>query len=148
MAPTQRAELILALTRVRSSTKACADHGDANMFALLAQFYEMVAREASKAGGRLIKGMGDGTLLTFPANDPHAVVKVLHGLQMKANALWQQFDRRCDVQVKVGIGAVVSGMLGAPGEERQDIIGNALNKLIKAPWNTFEVMPELANRLK
>jgi class 3 adenylate cyclase len=74
-AQTQREELILAVTRVLASTKACADHGDENMFALLSEFYKVVASEAAKAGGRLIKGMGDGTLLTFPANDPHAVVK-------------------------------------------------------------------------
>jgi class 3 adenylate cyclase len=136
------------MTRVLASTKACASQGDEDMFALLSQFYKVVASEAAEAGGRLIKGMGDGTLLTFPASDPVAVVKILRGLQTKANSLWQQFDERCHVQVKVGIGTVVSGMLGPPGEERQDIIGDALNALIKAPWSNFEITPELADRLK
>jgi class 3 adenylate cyclase len=145
---TQREELILAMTRVLASTKACADQDDESVFILLSQYYKVVASEAAKAGGRFIKGMGDGTLLTFPADDPHAVLETLRDLQMKANDLWQQFDRQCHVQLKVGIGTVVSGMLGAPGEERHDIIGDALNKLIKAPWNDFEITAELASRLK
>lgn len=147
-AQTQREELILAMTRVLASTKACASQGDENMFALLSQFYKVVASEAAKAGGGLIKGMGDGTLLAFPANEPDAVIKSLRGLQTKANSLWQQFDKRSHVQVKVGVGTVVAGMLGPPGEERQDIIGDALNALIKAPWSNFEISPELADRLK
>ncbi len=117
------------------------------MFLFLAQYYAVVAREAATTGGRVIKGMGDGVLLTFPANDLQSVVKVLRRLQMKANGLWQKFDRRCQVQVKVGIGTVISGMLGVPGEERPDIIGDALNTLIKAPWGNFAITAELADRL-
>lgn len=144
----QREELILAVTRVLESTKACSDQGDHKMFALLAQYYAVMAGEAAKAGGQFVKCMGDGALLTFPSGNPQAAVKTLKAMQTKANRLWQEFDQRCRVQVKVGIGTVISGMLGAPGEERLDIIGDALNSLFKAPWSNFEITPKLATRLR
>jgi hypothetical protein len=60
-------------------------------------------------------------------------------MQTKANALWQQVDANSRVRVKVGIGQVVVGSL----DQRVDIVGSALNRLFKAPWSDFEVMPEL-----
>ena len=70
--------------------------------------------------------MGDSTLLTFPPQLAREAVEALRTLQAKANALWQQFDERCQVQVKVGIGSVVFGMLGPPGEQRLDIVASAI----------------------
>jgi hypothetical protein len=35
-------------------------------------------------------------------------------------------------------------MLGAPGEERLDVIGDALNQLFKAPWGDFDVSADVA----
>ena len=92
--------------------------------------------------------MGDGILLTFPPQNPSAAVGCLRMLQAKATALWQQFDNRCRMQVKVGIGRVVLGMLGPPGEQRLDIVGSELNHLFKAPWGDFEITAELARLLK
>jgi class 3 adenylate cyclase len=141
-------ELILVVTRVIPSTQVCTALGDTRMFELLAQYYALVAREVATVDGRVIKVMGDATLLTFPAEHARTVVEGLRTLQTKANALWQQFDDRCRVQVKAGIGTVVAGMLGPPGEQRPDIIGSALNHLFKAPWGDFEVTAELTRLLE
>lgn len=51
----------------------------------------------------------------------------------------REFDERCHVQVKGPVGSVLAGMLGAPGEERFDVIGDALDQLFKAPWQDFDV---------
>lgn len=136
------------MTSVLNSTRACADHGDAKMFAILKRYYTVVASEIAAANGRLIKVIGDGTLLTFPPGHPRQAVEALWTTQAKANALWREFDERCQMQVKVGIGTVICGLLGAPGEERFDIIGTPLNSLIKAPSGPFEIMPELAGLLE
>jgi class 3 adenylate cyclase len=132
-------ELILAVTHVLASTQICATVGDARMFELFSNYYALVANEVSASGGRVIKVMGDTTLLTFPTREPRAVVDVLGTVQAKANALWQQVDANSRVQVKAGIGEVVVGSL----DQRLDIVGSALNRLFKAPWTDFEIMPEL-----
>ena len=133
-------ELILAVTHVLSSTQICANIGDARMFELLSNYYALVGSEVSSSGGRVIKVMGDTTLLTFPTREPRETVEALRALQVKANALWQQVEANSRVQIKVGVGQVVVGSL----DQRVDIVGTALNRLFKAPWSDFEIMPELA----
>ena len=140
---THTEELILAITRVLPSTQICARIGDALMFRRLSGYYSLVGIEVAPLGGRIIKVMGDTTLLTFPTRDPRATVEALRALQTKADTFWQAVDRNSRVQVKVGIGQVVVGMLGPRGDQRLDVVGSALNRLFKAPWSDFEVMPEL-----
>ena len=144
-----RAEhLLLAMTTVDASTAACAAHGDARMFAVLSDYYALVAKATRPVGGHVIKVMGDGTLLTFPVDHVREAVDALRSLQSEASTLWRRFDERCHVKVKVGVGVVTCGMLGPPGEERFDIVGDALNQLFKAPWGDFQLMPEVAALLR
>jgi hypothetical protein len=34
-------------------------------------------------------------------------------------------------------------MLGSPGQKRFDVVGDALNRLFKAPWGDFKVSSEI-----
>src|SRR2546430_6240396 len=96
----QPEELILAVTQVKPATQICAAQGDAQMFKLLAQYYALVASEVAAADGRVIKVMGDGTLLAFPADRARVAIESLRTLRTKANVFWQQFDERSQMQVK------------------------------------------------
>jgi len=136
--------LLFAVTHVPGSTMACAARGDAAMFATLQAYYVLAAQAVAGVGGRFIKGIGDGILLTFPPDRVGAVVPALRSLQEDATTLWRGFDERCRVQVKVGAGVLHCGLLGAPGAERFDIVGDALNALFKAPWSDFHVSPDAA----
>jgi class 3 adenylate cyclase len=123
--------MILALTGVWGATKACEARGDAAWFRVLAEYYTMVAMAIHPAEGKFVKGMGDGTLLLFPEEKARDAVAVLKALYQDANVLWHAFDPSCQFHLKIGRGTVVAGMLGAPGEERFDVVGNALNQLFK-----------------
>jgi class 3 adenylate cyclase len=138
MAP-QAQRLLIAATRVPGSTKACAANGDLATFATLEAYYAIAAEEAVSAGGRFVKAMGDGVLLIFPLDGTDGAVTALHHLQERATIVWRQFDSRCYVQVKGRVGSVLAGMLGPPGEERFDVVGDAVNQLFKAPWQDFDV---------
>jgi len=135
--------LVLALTRVPGSTAACAAHGDAQTVAVLADYYALVADAAAGAGGRVIKVMGDATLVTFSGDRAREAVDALRSLQASGTSLWRGFDDRCRVEVKVGFGSVVCGLFGPPGDERSDVYGDALNRLFKAPWGEFVLTPEV-----
>lgn len=144
-----RAErLLFAVTQVRGSTVACSARGDAAMFALLLAYYALAAEAAAAVGGRFVKGLGDGVLLTFPGDRAGAVVHALRAFQERATALWRDFDERCRVQVKMGAGVLQCGALGAPGAERFDVVGDALNVLFKAPWSDFYISPPAAAVLR
>ncbi len=140
MQPTT-AELILAVTGVAGFTEACKSQGDAAAFTALSRYYAAVADAAGRADGRVVKLLGDGVLLTFPIERCGQAVEVLRELQQRSSKMWHGFDERCHVQVKVGLGQVACGHLGPPGEERFDIVGDALNQLFKAPWGDFDLSP-------
>lgn len=140
----QAQRLLFAVTQVPGSTLACAARGDAAMFATLQAYYTLAAEAAGGVGGRFIKGIGDGVLLTFPPERAPAAVQALRAFQERANALWRGFDDRCRVQVKLGAGLLHCGPLGAPGAARFDVVGDALNALFKAPWSDFHVSPDAA----
>lgn len=144
--------MILAVTSVMGATKACEAKGDAAWFRVLAEYYTMVAMAIHPAEGKFVKGMGDGTLLVFPeekAKDAAAVLKALH---QDANVLWHAFDTSCRFVVKIGRGTVITGMLGAPAEERFDVVGNALNQLFKKLMHDngedFYISPDVAALIK
>ena len=139
---------IFAVTRVVGSTRARAARGDAAMFQALQRCYTLVADEVTRAGGNVIKFMGGGAPLSFPADSPGGVAKSLRALGSEGTNLWRNFDEACSLQVKVEIGTVVEGMLGPRGDERLDIIGGVLNSLIKSPWDDFFVSSELAGLLE
>jgi class 3 adenylate cyclase len=109
------------------------------MFAALVAYYGLAAQAAEAAGGRFVKAMGDSVLLTFPPERADAAAAALRELQQRGTTLWRHFDERCYVQVKGRVGSVLAGMLGAPGDEHFDVIGDVLNQLIKAPWQDFDV---------
>ena len=145
---TSAEHLVLALTQVPGSTVACAAHGDAETVAVLADYYALVAEAAEAAGGRVVKVMGDAALVTFPGGRAREAVESLRSLRAEGTRLWCGFDDRCRVEVKVGAGAVVCGQFGPPGDERPDIYGDALNRLFKAPWGEFVLMPEVGALLR
>jgi class 3 adenylate cyclase len=127
--------LVLALTHVPGSTAACAAHGDARTVALLSDYYALVAHAAASAGGRVVKVIGDGTLVTFPIDRVREAVETLRSLQAKGTRLWRGFDARCHVEVKVDACEVVCGLFGPPGD--------ALNQLFKGAWGEFVLTPEV-----
>ena len=112
------------------------------MLATLQAYYAIAAEAATSAAGRFVKGMGDSVLLCFPLDEAGAAVTALHQLQERATMLWRQLDEDCYVQVKGRIGSVLTGELGPPGEERFDVVGDAVNQLFKAPWQDFDVSPD------
>lgn len=136
--------LILAVFSVDGATAACATHGDRATVAILSDYYARVATILSPAAGQVIKVMGDGALVVFPPDDARAVERACRQAQAEGTRLWQAFDPRCRVRVRLGAGTVVRGRLGPPGAERVDIYGDALNQLFKASGDEFLILPGFA----
>ncbi|HEY3054994.1 MAG TPA: adenylate/guanylate cyclase domain-containing protein [Thermoanaerobaculia bacterium] len=137
-------ELVFAMISVAGATAACADHGDAATAEVLSEYYTLVADTIRSASGRVVKVIGDGVLAAFPASRAHEAVAVLRSVQTDGTELWQRFDHRCHIQVKAGIGPVMTGPFGPSGEERDDIYGDALNRLFKMKSDVFVLSPELS----
>lgn len=141
-------ELIFAIASVNGATAACAEVGDVTTVEEISKWYALAADVTRDAGGRVVKVIGDGVVLTFPPERAPDAVAALRTLQRHGSELWGRLDSRCRVQVKAGIGSVIAGAYGPPGQERDDIYGNALNQLFKLPPADLLLTPELEARLK
>lgn len=136
--------LVLALASVDGASAACAAHGDVATVAVLRDYYAMLADAAKSADGRVIKVMGDGVLLGFPEDSAGRAVEALRAAQEAGTRRWQAFDSGCRVTIRAGAGPVVRARLGPPGDERDDIYGDALNRLFKtSSRDDLVVLPEL-----
>ena len=137
------ARLVLAVTGVAGATAACADHGDAPTLRVVRAAHAEVADAAAAAGGTVVKALGDGLLLAFPAERAREAVAALRVARERAGAVWRAFDARCEVQVRATVGTVLRGPLGPPGDARPDVYGDALNRLFKVPPAPLALTPEL-----
>ena len=140
-------ELFVVVTRVVGYTKACARHSDSAAFSMLSNYYATIAEIVQPSGGCVIKVMGDAVLIIFPIESKMELLEILKRLQSEGSSLWKQFDETCQVQVKADVGTVASGLLGVPGSERYDIVGDVLNRLFKAPWGDLELSPEVQEKV-
>ena len=136
-------ELVFAILSVAGATAACTTHGDLATVQTLASYYALVADTVRRSGGHVIKFIGDGVIVAFPVSHARDAVNDLRSLQKLGTNLWQLFDQRCSVQVKIGIGSLISGFFGPPGQERDDLYGDALNQLFKLPAGDFVISPAL-----
>jgi len=137
-------DVVFAIVHTTAATKVCVDKGDLAMARQINAFYTLAAETVRPAGGTVAKLLGDGMLLRFPPQRAREAATALRSLQQKGTDLWQRFDSRCRVTVSVGFGSVVAGPFGPAGEERDDIYGDALNRLFKMPYEGFNVSPEFA----
>src|ERR1041384_7864650 len=77
MLPVTEAEVILAIISVHGFTVACAEHGDRATLDVLTSYYDRVTTVIARDGGRVVKTIGDGLLISFPADDPRRAVATL-----------------------------------------------------------------------
>src|SRR4051812_20011532 len=82
----ETAHLVVALVSVDGTMAACADHGDGPTLSALSSYYALVAAAMSKAGGRVVKVMGDGMLAAFPESNAKAAVECCRQVQATATA--------------------------------------------------------------
>jgi len=110
-------------------------------FQMLNKFYCLVDRVTANAGGRVLKFMGDGSLMVYPEGNAQQAVASLTLLKSEAQGIWSDFDKSCTVRTKAHIGSVVCGPMGP--EKRFDAIGNTINELYRMSSDGPEISDAL-----
>ena len=108
--PGMPTHLSVAFTDLEGFTKYTATHGDEAASQLLTEHHRVVGPVVRSRGGRLVKRLGDGLLLTFPA----AEAAVLACLE-----LVDTHPPECKLRAGVHVGDVVV--------TRDDVIGHVVN---------------------
>jgi class 3 adenylate cyclase len=76
---------VVVFSDMVDSTAQLARHGDREWTSMLDDYHEVVGREVTRFGGRVVKQTGDGHLMTFPS--PGAAISAVFGLRRAAHAL-------------------------------------------------------------
>jgi class 3 adenylate cyclase len=140
--------LVLAITQVAGATVAIREHGDERTLRTARAANVPFVTAATSVDGRVVKTLGEGILLCFPAARARDAVSALRSARDQASVIWKQLDPRCDVQVKMTIGDVLTGAVGAAADRRFDVYGRTLHELFKAPATEFVLLPELAELVR
>ena len=100
-------------------------------------FYELVTLHIERAGGHVVKFIGDAALVVFDSADVDRGVGALLELPRAVEQLMQARGWTCRLRVKVHYGSAVVGPFGAAGHERLDVLGKAVNLAARLPAHGF-----------
>ncbi|MBI2923645.1 MAG: adenylate/guanylate cyclase domain-containing protein [Planctomycetes bacterium] len=129
---------------------------DDELAELVNAYYCRAASIVSGSGGRVVKFMGDAILAVWPEEKAGEGIEALAALKADTDASFarQGWDSR--LVVKAHFGTAVAGPFGPKGDERYDLIGNAVNIAATLPARTFalsldafrKLSPEARKRFK
>lgn len=108
----QPVEVVVMFTDLEGFTRYTTDHGDEAAAALVADHQRLVGPVVRSRGGRIIKRMGDGLMMSFPA--PEAAV-------LAALELVDVVEDAGPLRLRAGI------HIGEAVVTHDDILGNAVN---------------------
>jgi class 3 adenylate cyclase len=123
-APTRLLIAFIDFTRFSFQARCLEDEVTARV---LDETYERIGGAAARAGGRVVKFMGDAALLVFPEADVDGSVLELLALKDALDAFMAASGWVCRASIKAHFGAPIAGPYGVAGDKRFDVIGNDVN---------------------
>jgi adenylate cyclase len=121
-------ELLIVFIDLSTYTRDAHRTGDdARVAEVLDGYYERVADAAERAGGTLVKFMGDGALLVFPRERTDDAVAALFALKEDVDAWAAGVGWESRLVVKAHAGTVIAGPFGARNDKRFDVLGDEVN---------------------
>ena len=87
--------------------------------------YRRIGTAIAAAGGRVVKFIGDASLIVFPEDAADRGVSALLELKEELDAHFQEIGWECRAAVKIHVGTAVAGPYGLAGTF--DVLGNDVN---------------------
>jgi adenylate cyclase len=119
--------LLISFVDLTRFTAFCQKRDDATVADFLDDLYERVGRHVHGAGGRVVKFIGDATLIVFDGADCDVGVRALLALRREVDGHMADQGLPGRLIVKAHLGQVVWGPVGIEGDKRLDCIGSAVN---------------------
>ncbi len=105
-------------------------------------YYERLAVHVERAGGAVVKFIGDGALLVFAPEGADSALGALLELRRDVDDWLAGVGWNSRLNVKVHAGPVVAGGYGPRGAKFFDVIGNTVNVAARLP-RPFHVTPQV-----
>lgn len=140
--PAVRAEqpLLIVFADITRFQHSARGTPDAALADLLDAFYRHATEQVARAGGRVVKFMGDAFLAVWPGDAAGAGVASLPGLKTSVDSWWASKGWDSCLVIKAHFGRAVAGPFGPDG--RFDVIGNEVNTAATLPARTVTLSAE------
>lgn len=119
-------DLLLSFVDLTKFVATSSDLDDMQLFALMDEFFGLIESTVQKAGGMLLKPMGDAALIIFEPEKVNEGVAALLELKEKTDQFMSERGYSCKLIVKVGYGPVVCGKIG--NSRFLDVYGSTVNE--------------------
>jgi class 3 adenylate cyclase len=148
----RRLELLVAFADLSAFARFVQGREEEEVFQVMAEYYELVGDIVEGAGGRVVKFIGDASLMVFPAERVDDGVLALRALQEQGDRFFAAHGGPCRHVIKAHFGPVIGGMVGAREDKRFDVLGNTVNTAAMlsasaSPSRTLALTPQVFRRL-
>jgi adenylate cyclase len=141
-------DLLVAFSDLTNFARVSRDRQASDVFALMSDYFEFASAIVAKAGGRVVKPMGDALLMVFPAAAADAAVSALLALKEEGDRWLATRELPCRHRIKAHVGPVACGPLGPNMEGRFDVYGLTVNAAAMMPSNGLSISPPAFRKLE
>jgi len=108
--------------------------------------FHRTGRAIENAGGKQIKAIGDMGLFVFSADDPDRAVNALRHMKRDCDLWLTEYGYPGTMAIRVQLGPISCGMVGAAGREQFDLYGLAVNRAAMMRGGGIVLGPGLAEK--
>ncbi len=119
-----------------------------NLFDLMSDYFELTGDIIETAGGKIVKFIGDESLIVFPEDKVDEGVQALKKLKDETDSFFKEKDLSCRLGVKMHFGQVICGRLGTKTDKTFDILGDNVNYAARLQSYGFAMTPQVFRKLK
>ena len=140
-------ELLVAFTDLNNFLNATSRLSDLKTFGILSEFAELTGVVVERAGGTVVKFLGDGALIVFPIETVDDGVNALMELKDKTAAWATAQELKVSLRISAHCGKVAVGPLGTRNEKRVDVFGSVVNTAFTLPGRGTSITPQVFRQL-
>jgi class 3 adenylate cyclase len=133
------------LTRYARNTHGLAAD---KAFRVIDEFAELVGDIVGKAGGRVVKLIGDEVLIYFPEPKVDEGVRAIRDCKSAVDSWMAEKGWDSRLMVKAHFGEIASGPLGTKEDKRFDVMGETVNTCALMRSNGIAISPEAFRQLR
>ena len=126
--PEQR-EVLIAFSDLKDFTPFVRDLDEAQLFAVLSDYYELIGDIVTAGGGKVVKFIGDAALLA------------VRELRQRGDRFFADGDRPCRHVIKAHCGPVCCGQIDTRDDKRFDLLRQTVNTAALLPSNGMVLTP-------
>lgn len=144
----QKVNLLVAFTELAGYPRYAGKITDTARLAVASAYYEFIGDIVEKADGKVVKFVGDATLIVFPEDRINEGAMALKALEDSGNRWLEKKGVQARHCIGAHFGPVLCGLMGTRSEKRFDVHGKTVDTAASLRSDGLAVSTELFMKLK